>query len=252
MKRTGMASGLDDFSRREVASIERRFFMKRGLSLGALTLLSGCDVTNQESVKKVLWAMSRWNDRVQDWIFDPSRLAPEFPESRITRPFPFNAFYGVEKAPVVDPVSYRLEISGLVRQTRPWTLPELYQLPQVSQVTRHICVEGWSAIGKWTGVRFSDFLQRIGADTSARYVGFKCADDYHTSIDMPTALHPQTVLTFGFGDGILPREYGFPMKLRIPTKLGFKNPKHITALYVTNAYPGGYWEDQGYNWYSGS
>jgi DMSO/TMAO reductase YedYZ molybdopterin-dependent catalytic subunit len=226
--------------------------MKRGLSLGALTLHSGCDVTNQESVKKVLWAMSRWNDRVQDWIFDPSRLAPEFPESRITRPFPFNAFYGVEKAPVVDPVSYRLEISGLVRQTRPWTLPELYQLPQVSQVTRHICVEGWSAIGKWTGVRFSDFLQRIGADTSARYVGFKCADDYHTSIDMPTALHPQTVLTFGFGDGILPREYGFPMKLRIPTKLGFKNPKHITALYVTNAYPGGYWEDQGYNWYSGS
>jgi DMSO/TMAO reductase YedYZ molybdopterin-dependent catalytic subunit len=247
-----MASGLDDFSRREVASIERRFFMKRGLSLGALTLLTGCDVTNQESVKKVLWAMSRWNDRVQDWIFDPTRLAPEFPESRITRPFPFNAFYGIEKAPVVDPVSYRLEISGLVRQTRPWTLPELYQLPQVSQVTRHICVEGWSAIGKWTGVRFSDFLQRIGADTSARYVGFKCADDYHTSIDMPTALHPQTVLTFGFGDGILPREYGFPMKLRIPTKLGFKNPKHITALYVTNAYPGGYWEDQGYNWYSGS
>jgi DMSO/TMAO reductase YedYZ molybdopterin-dependent catalytic subunit len=247
-----MASSLDDFSRREVASIERRLFMKRGLSLGALTLLSGCNVTNQESVQKVLWAMSRWNDRVQDWIFDPSRLAPEFPESRITRPFPFNAYYGIEKAPVVDPSSYRLEISGLVREQKPWTLPELYRLPQVSQVTRHICVEGWSAIGKWTGVRFSDFLQRIGADTSARYVGFKCADDYHTSIDMPTALHPQTVLTFGFGDGILPREFGFPMKLRIPTKLGFKNPKHITALYVTNAYPGGYWEDQGYNWYSGS
>jgi DMSO/TMAO reductase YedYZ molybdopterin-dependent catalytic subunit len=252
MKRTGMASSLDDFSRREVASIERRLFMKRGLSLGALTLLSGCNVTNQESVQKVLWAMSRWNDRVQDWIFDPSRLAPEFPESRITRPFPFNAYYGIEKAPVVDPSSYRLEISGLVREQKPWTLPELYRLPQVSQVTRHICVEGWSAIGKWTGVRFSDFLQRIGADTNARYVGFKCADDYHTSIDMPTALHPQTVLTFGFGNGILPREFGFPMKLRIPTKLGFKNPKHITALYVTNAYPGGYWEDQGYNWYSGS
>jgi len=252
MKRTGMTSSLDDFPRREVASIERRLFMKRGLSLGALTLLSGCNVTNQESVQKVLWAMSRWNDRVQDWIFDPARLAPEFPESRITRPFPFNAYYGIEKAPVVDPASYRLEISGLVREQKPWTLPELYRLPQVSQVTRHICVEGWSAIGKWTGVRFSDFLQRIGADTSARYVGFKCADDYHTSIDMPTALHPQTVLTFGFGDGILPREFGFPMKLRIPTKLGFKNPKHITALYVTNAYPGGYWEDQGYNWYSGS
>jgi DMSO/TMAO reductase YedYZ molybdopterin-dependent catalytic subunit len=252
MKRKGMAASLDDFSRREVASLERRFFMKRGLSLGALTLLSGCNVTDQESVQKVLWAMSRWNDRVQDWIFDPNQLAPEFPESRITRPFPFNAFYSKSEAPVVDPTGYKLEISGLVREKKPWTLPELYALPEVSQVTRHICVEGWSAIGKWSGVRFSEFLQRIGADTTAKYVGFKCADEYYTSIDMRTALHPQTVLTFKFADQILPREYGFPMKLRMPTKLGFKNPKHIIALYVTNDYPGGYWEDQGYNWYSGS
>ena len=252
MRRKGMAASLEDFSSREVASLERRLFMKRGLSLGALTLLSGCDITNQESVQKVLWAMSRWNDRVQDWIFDPNRLAPEFQESRITRPFPFNAFYGVAEAPVVDPTNYRLEVSGMVREKRAWTLKELYALPQVSQVTRHICVEGWSAIGKWTGVRFSDFLQRIGADTTARYVGFKCADDYYTSIDMPTALHPQTQLTLGFGDAMLPREYGFPMKLRMPTKLGFKNPKHVTAMFVTNTNPGGYWEDQGYNWYSGS
>lgn len=252
MKRKGMASSLDGFPKREVAMLERRFFMKRSLSLGALTLLSGCNVTNPESVQKVLWTMSRWNDRVQDWIFDPTRLAPEFPESRITRPFPFNAFYGVNEAPVVDPATYRLEIRGLVRDKRPWTLPDLYQLPQFSQVTRLICVEGWSAIGKWSGVRFSDFLQRIGADTTARYVGFTCADDYYTSIDMQTALHPQTQLTFGFGDKTLPREYGFPMKLRMPTKLGFKNPKHITALFVTNQYTGGYWEDQGYNWYSGS
>src|SRR5688500_18848554 len=114
MKRRSMGSSLDDFSRREVASLERRFFMKRGLSVGALALLSGCDVTNQESVQKVLWAMSRWNDRVQDWIFDPARLAPEFPESRITRPFPFNAFYGIDEEPKVDPGSYRLEVSGLV------------------------------------------------------------------------------------------------------------------------------------------
>ena len=252
MKRKTMATSLDDFSRREVASLERRLFLKRGLSMGALTLLAGCDVTNKESVQKVLWTMSRWNDRVQDWLFDPNRLAPEFPESRITRPFPFNAYYGINEAPNVDGRGYKLEVSGLVREKKAWTLPELYALPQVSQVTRHICVEGWSAIGKWTGVRFSDFLQRIGADTTARYVGFGCADDYYTSIDMPTALHPQTQLTFGFGDGILPREYGFPMKLRMPTKLGFKNPKHIMAMFVTNEYPGGYWEDQGYNWYSGS
>ena len=108
------------------------------------------------------------------------------------------------------------------------------------------------SIGKWSGVRFSTFLERIGADTTAKYVGFKCADDYYTSIDMPSALHPQTLLAFRFADQILPPKYGFPMKLRIPTKLGFKNPKHIRAIFVTNMYPGGYWEDQGYNWFSGS
>jgi len=247
-----MATSLDAFSRPEIANLERRLFLKRGLSMGALTRVSGCDVTDEEAVQKVLWAMSRWNDRVQGWLFNSSRLAPEFPESRITRPFPFNAYYSIKEVRTVDPVSYRLDVSGLVRERRSWTLHELYALPQVSQVTRHICVEGWSAIGKWSGVRFSDFLQRIGADTTAKYVGFKCADDYHTSIDMPTALHPQTLLTFWFGDEVLPAQFGFPMKLRIPTKLGFKNPKHIAALFVTNDYPGGYWEDQGYNWYSGS
>jgi DMSO/TMAO reductase YedYZ molybdopterin-dependent catalytic subunit len=128
----------------------------------------------------------------------------------------------------------------------------LYALPQVSQITRHICVEGWSAIGKWSGVRFSDFLARIGADTSAKYVGFKCGDDYYTSIDMATALHPQTQLSLRYADQILPPKYGFPMKLRMPTKLGYKNPKHIMAITVTNANPGGYWEDQGYNWFGGS
>ncbi|MEI6723233.1 MAG: molybdopterin-dependent oxidoreductase, partial [Betaproteobacteria bacterium] len=135
---------------------------------------------------------------------------------------------------------------------KPWTLPDLYALPQVSQVTRHICVEGWSAIGKWSGVRFSDFLARIGADTTAKYVGFKCGDDYYTSIDMATALHPQTQLTLRFADQILLPKYGFPMKLRMPTKLGYKNPKHIMAITVSNTNPGGYWEDQGYNWFGGS
>ena len=253
MKRlSGMAASLREQPRAQVERLERRLFLRQGLSLGALTLLSGCNVTNQEAVQKALWAMSRWNDRVQAWIFDPNRLAPEFPESRITMPFPFNAFYGMNEVPRVDGASYKLEVSGLVREKKPWTLTELHALPQVSQVTRHICVEGWSAIGKWSGVRFSDFLQYVGADLTAKYVGFKCADKYYTSIDMPTALHPQTQLTLRFADRTLPYEYGYPMKLRMPTKLGFKNPKHIAAIFVTNEYPGGYWEDQGYNWYSGS
>ncbi|MDH5534079.1 MAG: molybdopterin-dependent oxidoreductase [Betaproteobacteria bacterium] len=240
-------------SRPQIERIERRLFLRQGLSLGALALLSGCSVTDAESVQHVLWAMSRWNDRVQGWIFDPGRLAPEFPESAITMPFPFNAFYSMNEVPAVDARGYKLELGGLVREKRPWTLPELYALqPQVSQVTRHICVEGWSAIGKWSGVRFSDFLKRVGADLTAKYVGFKCADRYYTSIDMPTALHAQTLLTFRFADQTLPAPFGFPMKLRMPTKLGFKNPKHIVAIFVTNKYPGGYWEDQGYNWFSGS
>lgn len=251
MKRA-MQSGLVQHSTPQIQKIERRLFLRQGLSLGALALLSGCKLTDNESVQKVLWSMSRWNDRVQGALFNPGRLAPEYPESAVTQPFPFNAYYGEDEVRLVDAASYRLELSGLIRDPRPLTLPELYALPQTSQITRHICVEGWSAIGKWSGVRFSTFLERIGADLTAKYVGFKCADDYYTSIDMATALHPQTLLTFRFADQILPAKYGFPMKLRIPTKLGFKNPKHITAMFVTNAYPGGYWEDQGYNWFSGS
>ncbi|MBI2309029.1 MAG: molybdopterin-dependent oxidoreductase [Rhodocyclales bacterium] len=233
-------------------SVERRLFLRQSLSLGALGLLTGCDITDQEDVERVLLAMSRWNDRVQGWLFDPHKLAPEYPESAITQPFPFNAFYSEGEAPLVDAADYKLELAGRIRDRRPWTLLELYALPQASQVTRHICVEGWSAIGKWSGTPFRTFLERVGADTTARYVGFKCDDDYYSSIDMATALHPQTLLAFRFADRILPAKYGFPMKLRIPTKLGFKNPKHIRAIFVTNEYPGGYWEDQGYNWFSGS
>jgi len=234
-----------------IANLERRLFLKRGLSLGALSLLAGCNITDQESVQRVLLAMSRWNDGVQDWLFDPKRLAPEFAESRITRPFPYNGYYPESEVPEIDGSSYKLELAGMIREKKPWTLAELYALPQVSQVTRHICVEGWSAIGKWTGVRFSEFLKRVGADTKAKYVWFRCAEGYSTSIDMATAMHPQTQMTFKYDGEILPPKYGFPMKVRIPTKLGFKNPKHVMEMAVINNWNPGYWEEQGYNWFSG-
>jgi DMSO/TMAO reductase YedYZ molybdopterin-dependent catalytic subunit len=238
--------------RREIVKLERRLFLKQSISLGALTLLSGCEITDTEAVQKVLWRMAQWNDRVQAALFDPNKLAPTYPESAITKPFPFNAFYSEAEAPRVDAASYKLELGGLIRDKAAWTLNKLYALPETSQITRHICVEGWSAIGKWSGVTFRTFLEQVGADLTAKYVGFKCADDYYSSIDMASALHPQTLLTFKFADQLLPAAYGFPMKLRVPTKLGFKNPKHIAAIFVTNDYPGGYWEDQGYNWFSGS
>ncbi|MBS1132576.1 MAG: Oxidoreductase, molybdopterin binding protein [Proteobacteria bacterium] len=237
---------------RHVEQPARRAFLQRSLTLGGLSLLSGCSLVDENSVETALMAMSRFNDKAQAWLFDPNRLAPTYPDSMITRPFPFNAFYGEDEAPVVDEAGYQLEITGLVADRKKWSLAELRALPQTDQVTRHICVEGWSAIGKWGGVPFADFLRRIGADLSAKYVGFKCADDYYTSIDMPTALHPQTLLTLTYDSRPLPTKYGFPMKLRMPTKLGYKNPKHIQAIFVTNTYPGGYWEDQGYNWFGGS
>jgi len=230
----------------------RRQFLRRGLTLGGLSMLTGCSLVDDSSVETALMAVSRMNDRVQGWLFDPNRLAPTYPDSMITQPFPFNAYYGEDEIRVVDGSNFSLEVTGLVADKKRWTLPELAALPQADQVTRHICVEGWSAIGKWGGVPFAEFLRRVGADTSARYVGFKCADDYHTSIDMATALHPQTLLALTYDGQVLPPKYGYPMKLRMPTKLGYKNPKHIQAIFVTNTYPGGYWEDQGYNWFGGS
>lgn len=237
---------------KEMPVAARRLFLRQGLTLGGLSLLTGCSISSNESVEHALGSVSKFNDRVQAWLFDPNRLAPTYPKSMITQPFPFNAFYSEDEAPTVDASTYRLELSGMIADKDPWTLKSLGKLPQESQITRHICVEGWSAIGEWGGIRFSEFLRRVGADTTAKYVGFKCADDYYQSIDMATALHPQTLLTLTYAGQTLPRKYGFPMKLRMPTKLGYKNPKHIMSLYVTNTYPGGYWEDQGYNWFGGS
>lgn len=236
----------------ELKRIERRHFLRGGLSLGALTMLSGCDLNSEKAIDSALEAMSKWNDGVQAAIFSPTTLAPTFPASAITDPFPFNAFYRESRAPRVDGTTYKLQLSGKIADKKPWTVEKLRSLPQESQITRHICVEGWSAIGQWSGVPFHIFLDVIGADRDAKYVGFKCADGYYTSIDMPTARHPQTILALDFAGEQLPVKYGYPMKLRMPTKLGFKNPKHITEVFVTNDNPGGYWEDKGYNWFSGS
>ncbi|MBY5737686.1 molybdopterin-dependent oxidoreductase [Rhizobium leguminosarum] len=237
--------------RPQLENISRRLFFRQGLSLGALAMLSGCNLQDDTAVDKVLWAMSRWNDRVQALLFDRNRLAPTYRPEDITDPFPFNAFYPEDSAPEIDLLDYRLQVSGLVDKKASWSLDDLRRLPQVSQITQHICIEGWSAIGEWRGAPLSAFLQHVGADMTAKYVGFKCADRYYSSIDMPTAMHPQTILALDFGKNPLPLKYGSPMKLRVPTKLGFKNPKHIVEVFVANDYPGGYWEDQGYNWFSG-
>jgi DMSO/TMAO reductase YedYZ molybdopterin-dependent catalytic subunit len=230
----------------------RRDLVERGFSLGALTMLTGCDISDNNAVQSFLAKVSRWNDEVQAALFSPNRLAPTFPERLAVKNFRYNAWYGPQKALNLQAADYRLLLTGKIANKKPWTAEELHALPQVTQITRHICVEGWSMIGKWCGTPFRTFLERVGADTTARYVGFECADGYDEGIDMPTALHPQTLMAFSLADEILPREHGFPFKLRIPSKLGFKNPKLIITICVTDRAPRGYWGERGYNWFSGS
>ncbi|WP_232280452.1 molybdopterin-dependent oxidoreductase [Sphingomonas sp. PAMC 26605] len=244
-------AGILDNHQPLVREIERRGFLRGGLSLGALTLLTGCDVADDSSVGKALLAMSRFNDRVQGALFDPNKLAPTYSPVDVLRPPRFNASYDIEDVKPVDGASWKLELSGLIHDKRPWTRQQIEALPKRDMIIRHICVEGWDYIGQWSGVPMRTFLERIGADFRAKYVAFKTADNYPSSIDMATALHPQTLLATTYGGETLDDPFGYPLRLRTSTKLGFKNPKWITALEVTNTYSGGFWENQGDPWFSG-
>lgn len=234
-----------------IQSIERRGVLRGTLSLGALAMLGGCDLSEPAAVQQTLRAISAFNDRVQAALFDPNKLAPTYPESMVLKPPRFNAFYEIEDVKPVDGATWTLELAGLIADKKPWTAAQIESLPQREVIIRHICVEGWDYIGQWSGVPLRTFLERVGADLSAKYVAFKCADDYHGSIDMPSALHPQTLLATKYAREKLADPFGYPLRLRTSTKLGFKNPKWITAIEVTNTYPGGYWEDLGFNWFSG-
>jgi DMSO/TMAO reductase YedYZ molybdopterin-dependent catalytic subunit len=244
------ASILDDH-RSLIRSLERRGLIRGGLSLGALVMLTGCDVKRPASVESALLAISGLNDSVQAWLFDPNKLAPTYPASMSLRPPKFNAYYDVMDVKPVNGAAWRLEVSGLVADKRPRTLQDLQELPQTSMVIKHICVEGWSYIGGWTGTPFRTFLEHVGADLRAKYVAFKTADDYPSSIDMATALHPQTLLATIYGGETLADPFGYPVRLRTATKLGYKNPKWLTAIEVTNTYTGGYWESRGFSWFAG-
>lgn len=237
--------------RQLVETVERRGVLKGAVSLGALTFLSGCDVTNERSVQSVLTAMSSWNDKVQSWLFDPNRLAPTFALADVVDPPRFNAFYQIEKVKPVDILTWKLELGGMISDKRPWLPAQFAAMPQQDLIIRHVCIEGWDYIGHWTGVNLKAFLERIGADLTAKYIAFHSADGYVSSLDMASALHPQTMLATHYAGRPLTEPFGAPLRLRTAVKLGFKNPKWLTAIEVTNAYPGGYWEDRGYNWFSG-
>ena len=247
----GIDQGVLEENRALIRQIERRKLLKGAFSLGALSMLSGCDVSDDSSVRTALRAVSSWNDGVQAVIFRPNHLAPTYAASQVLKPPRYNAHYDVEWVKPVDPTTWKLELSGMIRDRKAWTAEQIYALPEQELIIRHICVEGWDYIGQWSGINFRTFLERIGADLTAKYINFDCADGYTESLDMPTALHPQTILATRYAGEILPDPFGFPLRLRTSTKLGFKNAKWVTGIEVTNTFRESFFSAMGNNWFSG-
>jgi DMSO/TMAO reductase YedYZ molybdopterin-dependent catalytic subunit len=191
-----------------------------------------------------------------DWasarLFRSGHLATTFDNSELTpfAKFPLNT-YDVNDPGVIFE-NWKLTVSGAVKKPGDYTLAQVQALPRFRQNTRHICVEGWDVIGRFGGARLSDFLQLVGADPTAPFITVNCADDYYESLDMATALHPQTLLCYEMYEQPLTRQHGAPLRLQIPTKIGYKQAKYLTDLKVTHVLDRvGYWEDQGYSWFYG-
>jgi len=234
-----------------VKEIDRRRLLRGSFSLGALGMLTGCSVTDTAPVESFMSAVSAFNDKVQELIFRPNHLATTFREDQVVKPPRFNAYYDIEDVKPVDGKTWKLEVAGLVDNKAPWTSQQIGALPEQEIIVRHICVEGWDYIGQWSGVNLGQLLERIGADRRAKYIAIKCADDYTECLDMATALHPQTILATKYAREPIADPFGFPLRLRTSTKLGFKNAKWITAIEVTNQFSGTYWTKQGFNWFAG-
>lgn len=199
----------------------------------------------QEPLLKKGLAFSDW---MSDKFFRSHHLAPNFDAGKLT---PLDKFYvntfDVDD-PKVDLEHWSLAVSGEVRRPGNYTLESIKSLPKFTQNTRHVCVEGWDVIGRFGGTKLADFLKMIGADPNARFISVACADTYYESVDMATALHPQSLLCYEMYDQPLTREHGAPLRLSMPTKIGYKQAKYLTSLTVTNVLSkAGYWEDQGYS-----
>jgi DMSO/TMAO reductase YedYZ molybdopterin-dependent catalytic subunit len=203
--------------------------------------------------RRILEAGLEATDRVGAATFRPGVLAPTFADSELLplERFPYN-FYRVAD-PGIDLERWSLEVSGAVDRPGAYDLDAFRALPRVEQNTRLVCVEGWEAIGNFGGVRISSFLDHVGADPAARFLEVRCADGYYQSIDMACARHPQSLLCDAMYGAPLDRGHGAPLRLALPTKLGYKQAKYLTHLTISHVLAGrrGLWEDQGYSWYAG-
>jgi DMSO/TMAO reductase YedYZ molybdopterin-dependent catalytic subunit len=222
-------------------SLNRRELLKLSplLALGAFAIPRFRDPLLTEGVSFTDWASAKW--------FRRNHLAPTFDDREVA---PLDKFYvntyDVDD-PEVDLDTWTLSVGGDVKRPGEHTLAQIQSLPKLTQNTRHICVEGWDTIGRFGGTRISDFLQYVGANAKAKFLYVECADDYYESLDMASALHPQSLLCYEMYDQPLTREHGAPLRLRVPTKIGYKQAKYLTSLRVTDVIPKkGYWEDQGY------
>lgn len=242
---------------------------RRNFLVGAsAAVLAGCDrVANTVPGKHLLNAAEGWHKGAQRLLNPRTALAPEFPRHMISPDFrgngsvnPTNGNYQSHVAE--NFASWRLEVRGLVERPLSLTLENIRRLPQRTQITRHDCVEGWSAIGEWTGPQLSVLLNAAKLRPEARYIVFRCADEldgaiYYESVDLMDAFHPQTIVAHRLNGQPLPVKNGAPLRMRIERQLGYKHAKYLSAIEAVasldNLYGGngGYWEDRGYQWYAG-
>lgn len=196
--------------------------------------------------------------RFSDWaagtLFWREHYAQTFSNAEVApfANFPYNGYDVLD--PEVDLEHWTLTVEGDVQHPGEYKLSQIQGLEKKEQNTRHVCVEGWDVVGSFGGARISDFLKLVGANTSAKFLEVECADDYYESIDMASVLHPQSLLCYEMYGEPLDRKHGAPLRLQMPTKLGYKQAKYLDTLRVTSVLkPGktGYWEDQGYSWFGG-
>jgi DMSO/TMAO reductase YedYZ molybdopterin-dependent catalytic subunit len=230
---------------------DRRTTRRELLKLSPLLLLGGFAVPTLRD--RMLEAGVAWSDEVSNVVFRTRHLAPAFADADAVPfdRFPYNGYDILE--PAIDFERWTLTVGGAVARAGSYTLDQIRALPKITQTTRHVCVEGWDAIGRFGGARLADFLDHVGADPQARFVVVSCADDYYESLDMATARQPQSLLCYEMYDRPLDRGHGAPLRLQLPTKLGYKQAKYLLTLDVTHVLPAkrGYWPDQGYSWYGG-